>query len=142
MREILFRGKQLNNGKWVYGVPLKRGESVIMGEWFSECDEYLCYSVGVDDIYDPYVAPDTVGQCTGLTDKNGKKIFEGDIVRHYNIDELPEEFEIGKIFFSEEQCCFKRTCNTGFSSCYISADCKYEVIGNIYDNPELLEVED
>lgn len=138
MREILFRGKCIDNGEWVEGA-------------FSAWSCYLpfspeVYKPSIIKYGEPYsgywfdVYPESVGQYTGMIDKNGKKIFEGDIVRHYNIDELPNEFEIGKIIFVEDECCFKRTCNNGFSKCYISSDCIYEVIGNIYDNPELMEV--
>lgn len=80
MREILYRGKgdtRFNSGGWVYGVPIKDYE----GDW------QLC-----TDCTKITVLPETIGEYTGLTDKNGKKIFEGDILRvkghdyDYNLD--------------------------------------------------------
>lgn len=116
MREIIFRGKRLDNGEWVYGFyalfasnkGLKRG----------------IYTGAENGCVIPYeVIPETVGQFTGLTDKNGKKIFEGDIV--YN-GVFKAQIELINGHFSP------------FGSDTFFAD-ECEVIGNIYDNPELLE---
>ena len=132
MREILFRGKRTDNGEWVYGVPTKdsHGETVMV-ESVYECEEYNCRGANC-----LYVNENTVGQYTGLTDKNGKTIFEGDIVKgHW-----------GTIFtiFYDETCLQLRT----RSQLGIERDTDYyqgyndiEVIGNIYDNPELLRSE-
>lgn len=127
MRDIEFRGKQTDNGEWVYGVPTKdgRGEMVMVENIF-ECEEYNCRGANC-----LYVDENTVGQYTGLADKNGTKIFEGDIVL------LKGEEEPYQVAFDES--CFQVY---GNSICYVMDnfyDHDIEVIGNIYDNPELLE---
>ena len=119
MREILFRGKDFL-GKWVQGdyvhYNLSSGKTIaIIMVWGKRSDE---------------VAPKTVGQYIGLTDKNGKKIFEGDIV------EYKEEY--GQITYSESEAMFMvkfDTWCTDFDHIYGS---DLEVVGNIIDNPELL----
>lgn len=127
MRDIEFRGKQTDNGEWVYGVPTKdgRGEMVMVENIF-ECEEYNCRGANC-----LYVDENTVGQYTGLKDKNGTKIFEGDIVL------LKGDEEPYQVAFDES--CFQVY---GNSICYVMDnfyDHDIEVIGNIYDNPELLE---
>lgn len=127
MRDIEFRGKQTDNGEWVYGVPTEdgRGEMVMVENIF-ECEEYNCRGANC-----LYVDENTVGQYTGLKDKNGTKIFEGDIVL------LKGDEEPYQVAFDES--CFQVY---GNSICYVMDnfyDHDIEVIGNIYDNPELLE---
>lgn len=147
MREILFRGKRIDNGEWVYGfyfcmyhdddrkhlhhfiiplnVPIPKDKPI--GEIQVEVD------------------PTTVGQYTGLT-ANGNKIFEGDIVKHFTRASFGDlsRVEIGKVFWEEHTLQWKRTGKDinreKIKTFCMSKDCVYEVIGNIHDNPELLEV--
>ena len=117
MREILFRGKDIA-GNWHYGVPLV----------FTE--DYICMTA--PHTYNKSVIPATVGQFTGLTDKNGKRIYEGDIVAN--------AWERGVVSYGDFNC---SCCDGVFGWSFGNADIRnydnYEVIGNIHDNPELLE---
>ena len=123
MREILFRGKHKDNGEWVEGFYFQKPNP------FSE--DGLPVTHAISDIppfgYD--VDPETIGQYTGLTDKNGKKIFEGDIVS--------DTVDIFTVVF-DEQCRFMMTGECDRFLVHCDEDCF--VLGNIYDNSELLEV--
>lgn len=136
MREILFRGKRTDNGEWVYGVPIKdsHGETVMV-ESVYECEEYNCRGANC-----LYVNENTVEQYTGLTDKNGKLMYTGDIINALLDFGMP----------IKSVCAFRDDLFGLFakqhgaehfhpftSLCNIS----YEIIGNIHDNKELFEVE-
>ena len=136
MREILFRGKPLANlhGKFIYG-----SLGVIHTDL---CAIYHCFEFEDDEMQ--LVDISTVGQYTGLTDKNGKKIFEGDILGITNCD--PDYSYITKVYFECNTLCvdvkgqdYDYT-SIGFANDIWSDECdEVEIIGNIYDNPELLE---
>lgn len=144
MRDINFRGKRTDNGEWVYGVPTKdgRGEMVMVENIF-ECEEYNCRGANC-----LYVDENTVGQYTGLTDKNGTKIFEGDIVKCVDVNNGGSFTAI--VSFGNPN----HEYNWGFQLVQMGGDnlntdillwvdmeeagAYIEVIGNIYDNPELL----
>lgn len=139
MREILFRGKRANNGEWVEGgiIPLDTDSGYIfIAEPFLSASTLPVYEIIKH--YTHLVIPETVSQYTGLNDKNGKKIFEGDIVKHYHDKKFPESYSKGYIFWDEEYLRWKRTSEN--VNCCIANDCIYEVIGNIHDNPELIKV--
>lgn len=138
MREILFRGKRLSDGEWVTGYYIqptyhwhKRGihkdwiacGAVSNGGWLNLLQKYA-------------VIPETVGQFTGLTDKNGKKIFEGDICKVGNL--------IYKVVFEYSCWWFKILSNKVYCCPAFNSHCgeHCEIIGNIHDNPELLTKEE
>lgn len=138
MREIKFRGKRLDNGEWVYGDYHHRVGGVHciidMQPDFQGKVEYVVIQV----------APDTIGQFTGLLDKNGKEIYEGDIVKWtMTQNEVTEDGgyreydsdEIGEVEWCKDALYVGEYCAVGFS--YESEDYA-EVLGNIHDNPELL----
>ena len=128
MREILFRGKRVDNGEWIEGnlyeskmsgcyiiipqVKVRQKDGAVIGDTFTVHE----------------VAHETVGQFTGLTDKNGKRIFEGDIVK------------VGVYYYCG---CYPHTetrvLEVKIPDFYCWQKDGMEVIGNIHDNPELLE---
>lgn len=145
MREILFRGK--TNPKcdgicsiWVYGNYFK----MIELETAKYVDAIQLYR---EDPYyeDPYlkiaVKPETIGQYTGLTDKNGKKIFEGDII--YSAVDLDGDGvlseELLTVYFDKNLASFLLKSNQSEIPCEIEDYVGMTVTGNIHDNPELLE---
>lgn len=149
MREILFRGKRIDNGEWVYGYyGLFKGRSDIYVPFTEEEEKenegHIFSAIG--GLWHNVIA-DTLGQFTGLTDKNGKKIFEGDIVRgrhwtSYN-DKKPEDFHLWRVDWSEKSglITFVDSPTTkARMSIHDFADFgEVEVVGNIHDQPELLE---
>ena len=130
MREILFRGKRVDNGEWVEGYYASIGEYHYILTGRLELVPYLGFEHFL-------VNPDTVGQFTGLTDRNGTKIFEGDVIEY--TDGCNDWLGAVK-YASDDAQFFVRFIGgdvESFDNLY-SGD--FEVIGNIYDNPELLEV--
>ena len=137
MREILFRGKgdkKYNDGMWYFGVPIRCYD----GDW------QIC-----TDNSKRTVIPETIGQYTGLKDKNGAKIFEGDMIKPFDdeIDKMVVEFRLGQFLLclygergymaeygweeSGNYGCFEAEPLSSYGD-------DIEVIGNIHDNPEPL----
>lgn len=124
-----FRGKRIDNGKWVEGYYYQIWER-----------GYILWGMTNDVPNMIEVDLSTICQCTGLKDKNGRVIWENDIVKHYNDDAHPESYCTGTVLWDENYAGFYRTSNEyGLSKPRISSDCIYEVVGNTFDNPELLE---
>lgn len=141
MREILFRGRRISDGSWVEGGIIKTFHPNFDHE-SPETFKFLnanCYCICANN-RDIFVEQESISQFTGLTDKNGKKIFEGDIVKHYCSSEDKTIFDVGQFYWCENICQFRRTSRTEGQFYDVNNSCEYEVIGNIYDNPELLKV--
>lgn len=122
MREILFRGKRTNDYEWIEGslcTTIPSDEDFYTISYFDFEGYYI----------EEKVIPETVGQYTGLTDKNGKKIFEGDIVKGTFLG-FPVSIKdyVFSISWQEDI--------TGYGANYFE---NVEVISNIHDNPELLK---
>jgi len=139
MREIKFRGKLLNSGKWAYGnLDIKKTGTAIITP-----DKTALGTYG-------RVKPETIGQYTGLHDKKGQEIYEGDIVRFPANDEYDEVNYISYECWFDSRDTFKygwhfsrskfHGCLCGGNSC-VSMEWarQLEVIGNVHDNKELLE---
>ena len=142
MREIEFRGKDKNTGKWVYGFYLEQ-DTYNMGSKNTKKD-LLIENAGLivqNSKYNSAIVIDkeTLGQYTGLKDKNGKEIFEGDIVS-FNL-KSDSEGRPNITGYIEYQTTFSGYRSMSFKGSFaLDYNIKdIEVIGNIYDNPELLE---
>ena len=137
MREILFRGKRSDNGEWIYGSLIKRHIGSFIVDEDNECA--LRSIAEYDFAYDcKLVATDTTGQYTGLTDKNGKKIFEGDIVKFCDIKGVIN-YSMGCYCVKTNKPDWKSRNNPAIDIVLNEYENELEVIGNIHDNPELLK---
>lgn len=140
MREIVFRGKRVDNGEWIVSTTVSRFDKYLYMCKSSKCEvTYDLYNITAIISKKPFfveVIPETVGQYTGLTDKNGTKIFEGDIVEH--TVSFNGSIRTGYIEYIERYGAFFIR-GSGYSDNQMYAFCNFKVIGNIHDNPELLE---
>ena len=143
MRAIKFRGKGIKSGQWFYGSVVPFGNNAYIFKMFR-----------LLRMEHAEVDPDTVGQFTGLTDKNGKEIYDGDILRtppKNNYDK--ENYVTYEVFWHGNDCasnhigwqmnrCHFQGCICG--TMYIpeflpNTTAKMEVVGNVHDNPELIK---
>ena len=127
MRKIVFRGKSLRTEKWIQGYLFRCWERA-----------YIAWGMVNDNADMKEVDPETVCQYTGLTDKNSRKIFEGDILR-IKTENLSKKDGCFVVEWSEPGSCFV-ACGKSYLAHFDNAYEDYrEVIGNIFDNPELLK---
>ena len=150
MKEILFRGKRKDNGEWIYGVPITDESTNDVYIITSTAGAYLRSEINNMCATGFRAIPETVGRYTGLTDKNGTRIFEGDIIKS------EQDGMIGVIRFGEYQ-----TTNWGNGECHLGFSIEWygkysdllrrdlgwwvkfgntdiNIFGNIHDNPELM----
>ena len=122
-RDIVFRGKSKSTGEWVEGSLI--GNDVIVGKIVEFEEDYFCTEFWYK------VDPETVGQFTGMTDKKGKKLFEGDVYS------MGDKNILYVVIFDKSQFIGKQVGNRSLAGLeYWKSD--IEIIGNIHDNPELL----
>ena len=148
MREIIFRGKRLDNGEWAEGFYISH---------LNACHYIIPFRTGGYEAMDNSfyvhkwfeVDPSTIGQYTGLKDKNGKRIFDGDILHIAKIADAlggyyrpPLDYHVN-VVVKWDLCAWmwETLCEDKRYISFPDAWCHYEceVIGNIYDNPDLLE---
>lgn len=154
MREIIFRGKRLDNGEWMESGSIVRcSDDGVVWDYYlgtgkpatHEIDEHknIVASVTSAECLFALIDPETVGQYTGLTDKNGKKIFEGDILHFWS--EYRESF-VSKCVVKYGR--FNCPCCDGVYGWFLDGgdiryfedgETSYVICGNIHDNPEFLK---
>lgn len=155
-REFLFRGKTPGpNGKWVYGSLITAENYCCILEKEEDvhpCDyPFLDGDMGWIDGEATPVIPETVGQYIGMTDENGTKVFEGDILAWVRNDGSVIRYSEKHIYYNECSFCYDEYEDFEFESAYngtpiddknygITVDA-YTIVGNIYDNPELVKGE-
>ena len=126
MREILYRGKRIDNGEWAYGYLVEALDCVTDKNETFIIEQDATYFTHGEFASAVEVKPETVGQFTGILDKRGRKIFESDIV------ESPRGTR-GFVEWRYAECAFLVCIGDDWQT---MDDCTYEVIGNIYDNEE------
>lgn len=148
MRDILFRGKAINrhkggeyrtkykNGDWVYG---------LLERHYNERFKFPAEMRNTDGVSGIQVDYKTIGQFTDLTDKNGKKIFEGDIIIYNDNENADGEGEFSIVVWYDDDVVgfalehHSPSCEVYYECEWAQSCCYYEVIGNVHDNPELLK---
>lgn len=136
-REILFRGKRDDTGEWAEGFYCGGNERKTLRPcifvYIPDRQSYDCQDI----------IPETVGQYTGLKDIHGVKIFEGDIIKQYEKTQFGDPVsDFGLVKWDNKECMLFRTSTRIGKERLVTSRDIYEVVGNIYDNPDLLEVSD
>ena len=148
-RQVEFRGKLSHSGEWCFGSLLKINSNchIITESDMYEDGHHICQ----ESDYPTWVDPDTVGEFTGMRDKHGKKIFEGDVVRrrdsafgYVDTGVVKYDCHLGAFILEYEdygrtyQSTFKKGFSDNDGKCTIEGTYSYEVIGNVHDNTDLL----
>ena len=152
MREILFRGKRADNGEWIEGYYAKQSNHACFAhelKYQHFIFKDVCLDFNLGGLQEFEIIPETVGQYTGLTDRNGKKIFEGDIVKTHYANAQKSDFIEQVVFHNGKFCAYfsnqlcKQWANLYDGTEHLPQDKSVymdsvEVVGNIHDNPELI----
>jgi uncharacterized phage protein (TIGR01671 family) len=140
----LFKAKRISDGEWVQGYlfddGFENGRIFIGGLVIEKYNGTACDDWNVTGIDFCEVDPSTICQCTGLKDKNGKLIWENDIVKGKYYDNGKSHRHIGQVKYTCEA--YKVVGVKQYTGYHARLDGSYEVIGNIFDNPELSESEE
>ena len=144
MREILFKAKRKDNGEWVKGYY--RADPDLDTHYICGWNYYASENGLEREPFEEEIDPDTLCQFTGLTDKNGRKIWENDILKckkYIGGNFVDNCIEVGYVEMKHGAFGLHRIKNDAYYRPFKDwlEDYEYEVIGNIFDNPELLEVE-
>ena len=143
-REIKFRGKRINSKQWIDGSLILNPENQypVIGDVFSEYDD----GRKVDNWIEKEVDPETIGQFTGKKDKNGKEIYEGDVCKCRYYKHAEKDLYLTQKVVFEHASFFvvvgdlKPDLETEtYTNCPLNWVNEIEIIGNIYENPELLQ---
>ena len=136
MREIIFRGKRVKPvtlvSRWIFGNYVFKADNSLPGlsKHFIAVHDGFGVSQWIE------VEPDTVGQYTGLKDKNGQRIFEGDIVDHYYQKGF---FNRGVVMWDSQNARFAHELRSMSPAFFMHNPEAWEIIGNIHDNPEFMK---
>lgn len=140
MHHILFRGKRLDNGEWAFGSLVVANDRINNGKhYILQGESDFSYGDGGERVRIGCfveVDPATVGQYTGMADKDGELIFEGDVIAHHVQDDIL--VNRGAVIWDEKHKRWAYQLKTMRPSFYMYNAEAVEVIGNIYDNPDLL----
>lgn len=142
-QEILYRGKRIDNGEWVYGFPIfyKAGQVGIAK--VTDAMRIIPANDGsevwdIQNLFCPKISRETLSQYIGLPDKNGNKIFDDDIVKVEWYDgDGNYIISNGVIGYNEKTCCYCIYLREYFCYLDIALHPEMEVVGNVFDNPNL-----